>query len=194
MKKSIIIAVAFCALVIALMGFLLVPDEPVGLSSRNLLANAGARGELTKAKAISAKPPAAADIRDFSDIGLKSYSLVEAQEVSKNADKYLLMYFWASWCGNCSFFEQSVLPSPEIVRALNDSFAFVSIDFDRSKELARALRLRSVPTFIFLDPAGEAATVLPGAVPPDIFLMVLNYVSTGSYKTMDFEDYAETLT
>jgi thioredoxin-related protein len=194
-KRILITILAFC-FILVLTGFVLIPNEPkLSAESRESRDNSIASDSYSGGDTVNLKllPAVATDVRDFSSIGLKSYSLEAAQEETKKKKKYMLMYFWASWCGNCSMFEQKILPHPDIVRTLNDSFAFVSIDFDQSKDLTRAFKIRAVPTFIFVDPTGTPATVLPGAVPPDLFLMVLNYVKTGNYKNMEFDEYVDSL-
>jgi thioredoxin-related protein len=201
-KRILITILAFC-FILVLTGFVLAPNDPkLAANSPNIADNSQASkgssgysgessGELLADMKL--RPAAIYDVRDFSGIGLRSYSLAAAQEESKTKNKYMLMYFWATWCGNCSMFETKVLPHPDIVRTLNDSFAFVSIDFDQAKDLTRQFKIRAVPTFIFVDPGGNPATVLPGAVPPDLFLLVLNYVKTGNYKTMEFDEYVDSL-
>jgi thioredoxin-related protein len=77
------------------------------------------------------------------------------------------------------------------VAAALDKFVFVSIDTDRDKQnLSKKFRIRAVPTFVFLNSKGEPASILPGAVPAEIFVAVLDYISSGSYQTMEFDEYA----
>ncbi|MDR2460719.1 MAG: thioredoxin fold domain-containing protein [Deltaproteobacteria bacterium] len=193
MNKPIILTIVLFGLILFAFWAIL-PQEPAEALPQTNGTPAESREALVtqSARKLNSTLPLT-DGRDFSNIGLKNYNLQEAQELASSTDKYTIMYFWASWCHNCRFFEEEVLPNPQVVETINNSFAFVSLDFDNTTELVQELRLRSVPTFIFVTPEGEYATILPGAVPPDIFVLVLNFVSTGSYKSMDFENYVDTV-
>jgi thioredoxin-related protein len=131
--------------------------------------------------------------REYPGTGLKTYTPNDAAREARAAGKYVVLYFWATWCGNCAFFDANVIPDKAVVESLNASFAMAPIDYDQSEEMVRMFRIRAVPTFIFLDPEGKPVTVLPGAVPADVFSAVLSYVSSGSYKNMDFDEYTEKL-
>ncbi|MDR1081178.1 MAG: thioredoxin family protein [Deltaproteobacteria bacterium] len=201
MKKTIALTFLAFAAILALTGFLILPDRPaaealeapgpysrppLSESRQTLVTEAAAREGLTL-------PASAAPPREYPGTGLKTFSPNDAAQEARNTGKYAVLYFWATWCGNCAFFDANVIPDKRVVESLNSSFAMAPIDYDQSEALVRMFRIRAVPTFIFLDPDGKPVTVLPGAVPADIFTAVLSYVSSGSYKTMDFEKFATDL-
>ncbi|MDR3155388.1 MAG: thioredoxin family protein [Deltaproteobacteria bacterium] len=147
----------------------------------------------TAATAAAEVPSWDSPPRQYPGTGLKTYSLASAAAESSGTGKYVILYFWASWCGNCRDFDENVLPDKAVVESLNSNFAFVPLDYDSEREMVQMYRIRAVPTFIFIDPQGKPATMLPGALPAEIFNAVLAFVSTGSYKKMDFDEFARNL-
>lgn len=62
-----------------------------------------------------------------------------------------LLYFTASWCGPCQMMKQQTWPNPIVQDALKP-FDFQSIDVDAEKEVARSWSVRSMPTYLVVDP------------------------------------------
>ncbi|MDR1546566.1 MAG: thioredoxin family protein [Deltaproteobacteria bacterium] len=124
--------------------------------------------------------------------GLKTLSFDEAAAEAAAGQKKILVYFWADWCGYCRKFNETVLLEEAVIEALNSSYALVSADLDdKSTGLVKQYRVRSVPTFIFFDTKAEPIFMLPGAIQAELFVWVLDFVSSNAYLDMDFEKYAE---
>jgi thioredoxin-related protein len=124
------------------------------------------------------------------DVPVAQHGHEAALALAKAEDRFVMVYFWTTWCSNCAFFNREVLSDPAVAAALERDFLLVPLDADHEAELAQKYRVRAVPTTIFLDPGGQPGSVLPGAVPADVFLSVLNYVSSLAYVDMEYEDYA----
>lgn len=124
---------------------------------------------------------------------LTSYDLEQGIKLAQDNKKYVLMYFWADWCSNCSDFQSKVLTEPRVVNSLSESFIFIPINIDREQAIAKTFKVRAVPTFFFLDQKAEPASYLPGAMPADLFLNILSYISSASYKSVEFDDYLSAL-
>ncbi len=78
------------------------------------------------------------------------------------ADKPVLVDFFATWCGPC----QMMAPVLDELSETYDTFDIVKVDIDRSMPLAERYNVMSVPTFIaFRDgtPVGKLVGAQPKA-------------------------------
>ena len=57
--------------------------------------------------------------------------------------------------------------------------------------LARYLQLRSFPTNYFINSEGEILGAQPGFIETDIYTPLLNYVGSGAFGRMGFEEFLE---
>jgi thiol-disulfide isomerase/thioredoxin len=69
----------------------------------------------------------------------------------KDEPRLKLLYFTASWCGPCQMMKQKTWPSPIVQEALA-RFDFQTIDVDVEKEVAQSWSVRSMPTYLVVDP------------------------------------------
>lgn len=76
------------------------------------------------------------------------------------ADKPVLVDFWASWCGPC----QMVGPLVEQLSEEVTSVKFVKVNVDEEPELARQFKVESIPTFVLIQ-NGEVVKTEVGALP-----------------------------
>jgi len=78
---------------------------------------------------------------------------------------------------------------PEIVKFLTTDFISIRVDVDKEKKIASTYHVRSLPVSWFLEPNGERITSIPGYVNPELFLIILKYISSGSYKTLTLMEF-----
>ena len=66
---------------------------------------------------------------------LKTYSFEEAEKLSKENPKPIVVFIHTSWCKYCKMLENSTFKNPEIITLLNDNFYFISLDAESKKEI-----------------------------------------------------------
>jgi len=56
-------------------------------------------------------------------------------------------------------------------------------------DVAGAFNVRGFPTILFLDRDGSTIGSIPGFVPPEIFVKILDFVAGGGYKKKPFDEF-----
>lgn len=73
------------------------------------------------------------------------------QELVVNADKKVLLDFWASWCGPC----RMVLPVVEEIAEERDDIVVGKVNVDEQPELANQFGVMTIPTLIVFENGEE---------------------------------------
>lgn len=83
------------------------------------------------------------------------------------------MKFSAKWCGPCKRMKSETFTDPALAEMINTCFIPVEVDTDQNEQLARQLRIESVPTTMVISRQGDiverregfqSATQLKGAI------------------------------
>ena len=67
----------------------------------------------------------------------------------------ILMKFSAKWCGPCKRMKAETFTDPRLAEMINTCFIPVEVDTDQNEQLARQLRIESVPTTMVISPQGD---------------------------------------
>lgn len=122
-------------------------------------------------------------------INWQTYSV--AQPEKSNSDRKFFIYFSSKRCGYCRMLEKKSFTNPTIVDYINKHFNPIHVDSDQESALAMRFGIQGVPDLRFLTPKNEPIARLPGYVPPDTLLNLLQYIQTDSYKTMALNEFVK---
>ena len=90
------------------------------------------------------------------------------QEVVLNADREVLLDFWAPWCGPC----RMVSPIVDEIAEERKDILVGKVNVDEEMELAAQFQVMSIPTLVVLR-NGQVVSRTVGARPKDAILSLL---------------------
>jgi thioredoxin-related protein len=129
----------------------------------------------------------------------KSYA--EAVRNAKESGRPVLIDVFTDWCGWCKKMDRDVYADTSVQRVLSERFELVKLNAESSavheidgeryseKSIAQGYGVTGYPTTVFLNGQGEAITSVPGYLPKNTFLVVLDYIGTEAYKTVSWKDF-----
>jgi thioredoxin-related protein len=97
----------------------------------------------------------------------------QASSVAKEANRPMVLDFWADWCAACRVMESDVYTSDEFIEATK-RLTPVRIDFDKQQELARKYNITGLPTILFTDSYGTELFRLTGYISAKSFNDVIH--------------------
>jgi thioredoxin-related protein len=142
---------------------------------------------------VTLPAPALGDSPGDLDPRLAVLDLEKALSAASEEKKHTFIYFWTPACPYCQRFTEEVLTDTDVIDLLRSDFVVVSINADQERRLSRSFRVAGVPYLVFLDSQGQLASIVPGAMPADFFLVLLEYVRTKSYTETEFSEFVEAL-
>ena len=123
--------------------------------------------------------------------GIKWYGYEEGRQRALSEGKKIFLHFTAKWCGYCAKMNKETFANRPVVRYLNDNYVSIVVDFDHQRKIAAKYNVRPLPMSIFLDHSGGNISKLPGYIPPEMMLKLLQFIETDSYKKMTWPQFVK---
>ncbi len=89
-------------------------------------------------------------------------TLESAQRLAGQANRLVLIQFWAPWCVICRQMEMDVLSQPAVVSVLNERYVPVKVNADNFPATARRYGITALPTTIITTPDGQLVDTIRG--------------------------------
>ena len=128
-------------------------------------------------------------IRASAAENIKWHPYKEGMALGRDLKKKILISFHADWCGYCKKMDRETFKNKAVAQFMNDNFIAVKVNSDRENNIASRYRVKGLPSTWFITENGERISNLPGFVPPDLFINILKYIQTDSYKKMSFRKF-----
>ena len=127
--------------------------------------------------------------------------LAKAQKENKS----ILVDFYTDWCHWCKVMDEKTFNESTVKGKLEERFVTVRLNAEDKNstasykgdsytnvQLTQAFGVTGFPTLAFLDPGGEIITTVPGYVPAETFLHILNFIDQKMYeKNVSFDDFVK---
>ncbi|MDH7515841.1 MAG: DUF255 domain-containing protein [Bacteroidota bacterium] len=126
-------------------------------------------------------------------VAWKKYA--EGREAARANGKKVLIDVYTTWCGWCRKMDREVYADSAVALYLDQHFVSVKLNAESAetheadgekrteKAIAAAYGISSYPATVFLLPDGTPLTKVPGFIPRETFLHMLEYIATDAYKT-----------
>jgi thioredoxin-related protein len=123
---------------------------------------------------------------------------------AKAKDKPVLVDVYTDWCGWCRRMDRDVYAREDVRASLEKRFVPVKLNAEAgdpasyrgkkftSRSLASGFRVTGYPTTIFLRPSGDHIVNVPGYIPADRFLLLLEFIGDGHMdRGVDFQEFSK---
>ncbi|MFN4257572.1 MAG: thioredoxin family protein [Saprospiraceae bacterium] len=120
----------------------------------------------------------------------------EAIAANAQNPKMLLVDVYTDWCGWCKKMDKETFTDPKVIAHINSNFYAVKMNAEDTKRtfdfmgkeyteatMAAAMRVRSYPNFVIIEPKLQNIAQLPGYRGPDAFLEGLTELIEKAFKT-----------
>lgn len=121
-------------------------------------------------------------------------SWAEAKDLAIQQDKIIFVDAYTSWCGPCKQMAKQVFTQDQVGAFYNENFICVKLDMEKDKDgpgFARDYSVRSYPTLLYINGAGEVVHRAVGGKRPDDFIQLGQLVVGKVDKSGDYEKMYE---
>ncbi|MBL0708804.1 MAG: thioredoxin fold domain-containing protein [Sulfurimonas sp.] len=117
--------------------------------------------------------------------------------------KHLFVWLHQNGCPYCANMEKIALNDADVKALIKKDFLEVHINIDENDTIvyddfkgnahnfAKSIGYNFYPSSLFIDKNANLVYAVPGYKDESIFFTILNYVSSGSYKKVEFEIYKD---
>lgn len=116
-------------------------------------------------------------------------SYPQAMEQAKQRGAPAMLLFTQRGCKFCYYMEEVTLKDPKVLSLLREAFVPVKVEAEGQRDLLFRFRVFVFPTIWFYSPEGDLIGPVTGYRSPQEFVKILQYVSSGAYKTKSFEEF-----
>lgn len=126
---------------------------------------------------------------------IKWLKFEEAIAANAQNPKMLLVDVYTDWCGWCKKMDKETFTDPKVIAYINSNFYAVKMNAEDTKrtfdfmgkeyteaQMAAAMRVRSYPNFVVIEPKLQNIAQLPGYRAPEAFLSGLSELIEKAFK------------
>lgn len=97
---------------------------------------------------------------------------------SQNDQKFLLLNFYADWCGWCLRLDQDTYGNTTVALFLNENLICVNIDVETNGALTHTYQVSTIPLVVLLSDTGDELRRIVGYRSPSAFLEELSHIAS----------------
>jgi len=125
----------------------------------------------------------------------------QAMSDAQSQGKFIVVDVYTDWCHWCKVMDEKTYVDPAVAGLMKESFVAVKLNAERANpvnfkgkaytemDLARNFDISGFPTTMFLASDGTVIGKIPGYIEAPMFKKILEYLTSGSYKSMSLDQY-----
>lgn len=126
-------------------------------------------------------------------------------EQAQKQEKFVMVDFYTDWCKWCKVLEEKTYPHPDVKKIMDQSFVFEKYNPEKAPrftldgrtyggaDVARAFNVQGFPTILFMEKDGSVIGSIPGFVPPEVFVKIISFITSGGHRETAFDEFLKTL-